>query len=92
VIADDEIQARIDALQNGIGCKGRRHKNHGDGCASLRRCVSDGIEDRHLIREALTAFAWRHACRDLRAVVEAELRVACAEAAGDTLDETRVQE
>ena len=85
--ADDQIEAGIDAFQNGVGGKRRRNEDGRSGGAGLLHGLGDGIEDRDFVFEELAALAGRDAGDDLRAVGEAQLGVAGAEAAGDALNE-----
>ena len=70
--------------------KGGRNKHGGGGRAGLFHGFGDGVEDGHFLAavlEELAALAGRDAGDDLRAVINGELRVPRAEAAGDALDE-----
>src|ERR1051326_337569 len=84
---DNQIQSSIDAFEDGVSRKRRRHKNSGSSCAGLLCRFGDSIKDWHFVFEKLAAFARRDASDDLGAVGEAELGVPRAKAAGDALDE-----
>ena len=86
---DDEIEAGVNAFEDGVGRKRRWHEDGGDGGAGGFHGVGDGVEDRHFVRavfEEEPALAGGDTGDDLRAVVEGELGVATAEIAGDALD------
>ena len=88
--AHGEIEAGVDALEDGVTREGWRHEDHGNGGARGRGGLMDGIEDRNLVTgvlEKLAALAGGDARDDLRAVVEGQLGVFAAEGAGDSLDE-----
>jgi hypothetical protein len=87
---DAEVQAGIDALEDGIAGERGRDEHGAGGGAGLFRGLGHSVEDGHLLSavlEALAALAGRDAGDDLRAVIDGELRVPRAEAAGDALDE-----
>src|SRR5690625_4908965 len=80
----DYPNAGISRLQNGIGRKRRRHKNHGGiGTGLLNRFIH-GVEDRQA-QVILTALAGRDATNHLRAVLDGLLGVKAALAAGNAL-------
>ena len=86
---DDEIEAGVNAFEDGVGRKRWWHEDGGDGGAGGFHGVGDGVEDRHFVRavfEEEPALAGGDTGDDLRAVVEGELGVATAEIAGDALD------
>ena len=90
VMAHDQFQSGIRAFENGVGGKRRRHKNRAGGRAGLFHGFGDGVENGNFLAavlEKLAALAGRDAGDDLRAVINRELRVFRAEAAGDALDE-----
>ena len=87
---DDEIKSGVRAFENRVGGEGRRNEHRARGRAGLFHGVGDGVENRHFLAavfKKLAAFAGRDAGDDLRAVINRELRVLRAEAAGDALDE-----
>jgi len=80
----------VRAFEDRIGGEGRWHEYGASGCAGLFHGIRDGVEDRHLLAavfKELAAFAGRDAGDDVRAVINRELRVLRAKAAGDALDE-----
>ena len=87
---DNEFESGVRAFENRIRSERRRHENRTRGRARLFHSIGDGVENRHFLAavlEELTALAGRDTGDDLRAVVNRELRVLGAEAAGDALDE-----
>ena len=86
---DDQIESGIHAFENRVGREGRRNENRGSRRAGLFHGFGDGVEDGNFsaVLKELPAFAGRDAGDDLRAVINRELRVPRAEAAGDALDE-----
>jgi hypothetical protein len=87
---DDEVEARVHALEDGVGGEGRRDEDGAGGRAGLLHGLSDGVEDGHLVAavlEELAALAGRDTGNELRAVVERKLGVAATEFTGDALDE-----
>jgi hypothetical protein len=88
--ADHQVEPGIGGLEDRIGGVGRRHEDRRDGRAGLAGGLGDGVEDRHLVvavDESLAAFAGGDAGHDPAAVIEAQLGMAGAEAAGDALDQ-----
>ena len=86
----DQLQPRVRAFKNRIGGERRRHEHRAGGRAGLFHGVGHGVKDRHVPAvglEELAALAGGDAGDDLRAVIERELGVPRAEAAGDALDE-----
>ena len=84
------LQPGVRAFQNGVRGKRRRHKNRGGRCARLFHRFGNCVENRNALSgvlKDLAAFAGRDAGDDLSAVVNRELRVFRAKAAGDALDE-----
>src|SRR5206468_3736081 len=87
---DDEVEAGIDALKDRIGREWGRDEHGTGGRAGLFDRLGYGVEDGHLfagVIEGLPALAGGDAGDDLGAVVDGELGVFGAEAAGDALDE-----
>ena len=85
-----ECQPGIRAFQDGVGGKGWRHKDGGSRRAGLFHRFSHGVEDGDFdaaMLKALTALAGGDAGDDLGAVIQRELRVPGAKAAGDALDQ-----
>ena len=86
---DCEIDFGVDAFENGIGGKRRRHKdggNRGTGCSGG---FGYGVEDGNLhvaVFEGLATFAGSDTGDDLGAVVDGEAGVFTAEGTGDALD------
>src|SRR4029079_532948 len=70
-----------------VGRKRWRNVNDSRVCSGLLDRLRDGIEDRNLILESLSALARRNACDDLGAVLHHLLGVKRPIAAGDALDE-----
>src|SRR5439155_12169521 len=85
--ADDQIQAGINTLEDGVSSEGRRDKNRGSGRAGLLDRLGDSVENRHYVLEPLAAFAWGNAGDYFGAVRETQLSVPGAEGAGDALDQ-----
>ena len=84
---DDEVEALVDAFEDGVSGKGRWNENDGDCGSGFFHGLIDGVKDRYDVGEKLTAFARSDAGHDLCAVIEAELCVTSAKAASDALDE-----
>src|SRR5690606_9086465 len=82
--ADDELEAGIGRLEDRVRGERRRHVDHARRRLGLARRLADRIEDRQAEMLAAAA-ARRDAGDDLRAVLEALLRVECALPAGDAL-------
>src|ERR1035437_194899 len=87
---DNEFESGVRAFENRIGGEGRRNENRARRRAGLFHRVGDGVENWNsfaAVLKELSAFARRDAGDDLRAVINGELRVLRAKAAGDALDE-----
>ena len=84
---DDQLEPGVNRLEDGVGGEGWRNKNRGGGRAGFFDGLGHAVEDRHLIFKYLSGFAGSDSGDDLRTILEAELGVAAAEAAGDALDE-----
>ena len=85
-----QFQPGIRAFENRVGGEGGRNKNGGGRRAGLFHRLGDRVENGNLLSAVLknlAALAGRDAGDDLRAVINRELRVPRAEAAGDALDE-----
>ena len=90
VMQTTSSKSGIHAFENGVRGKGRRNKNRGGRRAGLFHRFGHGVENGNFfaaVLEELPALAGRDAGDDLRAVINRELRVLRAEAAGDALDE-----
>src|SRR5690606_2547827 len=87
---DHEIEAGVDALENGITGEGRRHEHRRRLGAGLLHGFGDGVEYRHLLAavlKELAAFSGGDPGDDLRTVVDRQLRVPRAKGAGDALND-----
>jgi hypothetical protein len=87
---DDEFETGIHALENSVARKGRGNKHRAGSRAGLFHGISDGVEDGHFLAamfEELSALAGRNTGHNLRAVINGELSMPRAEAAGDALNE-----
>ena len=85
-----EFQPGVRAFENRVGGKGGRNKNGGGRRAGLFHRLGDRVENGDFfsaVLKDLAALAGGDAGDDLRAVINRELRVPRAEAAGDALDE-----
>src|ERR1017187_10122666 len=85
-----QFQPGIRAFQNRVGGKGCRNKNSGGRRAGLFHRLGGRVENGDFLSAVLkdlAALAGGDAGNDLRAVINRELRVPRAEAAGDALDE-----
>ena len=80
-------EAGVHAFQNRVSSEGRRNKNGGSRRAGFPDRFRDRIEDGNFLFERLPALARRNAGDNLCAVIEAQLCVPRAKAAGDALDE-----
>ena len=80
--ADDELDTGVRRFENGVRGERRRHENHADVGAGLCHGLAHGVEHRHA-EVLLAAATGRDAGNDLRAVVDALLRVKRALAAGE---------
>src|SRR5207248_9227010 len=69
--ADDEFHPGIDRFQNRIRSSGGGYKNHRYVATGLRTRLCHSVKDRHLTVKFLSAFAWRNAGDDIRAVFHA---------------------
>ena len=90
VMAHHQFQPGVRAFQNRVRGKSRRNKNRGGRRAGLFHRFGDRVENRNALAgmlKNLAALAGRDAGDDLRAVINRELRVFRAKAAGDALDE-----
>src|SRR5262249_35955767 len=84
-----ELHARVGRLEDRVRGEHPRHVDHRRvGLGRVDR-IGDGVEDRNLVVELLTAFARRHARHDLRAILDHLLRVERAVAARDALHDQR---
>ena len=87
VTIDDQLDAVLDRLEDGVAREARRHRDdRAVDRAVLRDDVAHAVVDRHAVDVAAGA-ARRHAADDLRAVVEALARQVHGLAAGDALDD-----
>jgi hypothetical protein len=80
--ADDERNARVLGLENGVGGKRRRNEDHGRVGAGLGHGVGHGVEDRPALVRG-SALAGSDAADDVGAVFGAALGVEGAFFAGD---------
>ena len=87
---DGEIEAGVDAFEDGVGGEGWRDKDGADRGAGFAGSFGDGVEDGDAmgaVFEDLATFSWGDAGDELSAVVEGEASVAGAEVTGDALNE-----
>ena len=84
---DDQLEPGIDCLEDGVGGERRRNKNRGGGGAGFAGGLGDAVEDRDGVLKFLAGFSGGDTGDNLGAVLDAELGVPTAEAAGDALDE-----
>ena len=84
--ADDEIEFRVDRLEDGVRSKARGDVDDGDGCAGRIDRILDGVEYGDAERR-LSRLAGGDAGDNLRAVFEHLLRVEHRRCAGDALDD-----
>ena len=84
--ADDDLDAGIGRLEDGVGGEGRRNEEDAGVGPRLLHRVLHRVEDR-LVEVGLTAFARGHAAHDVGAVLDHLAGVEGAFGAGEALDD-----
>jgi hypothetical protein len=84
--ADHRLHARVDGLEDRVGCEPRGDEDERRVRALLPDCVGDGVEDRNAF-DVLTGLARRDAGDDVRAVRPVAKTVEAALAPGQPLDD-----
>ena len=83
--ADNQVQLRIDRLENGIRGKGWRDEHGGNRSPGFAYGIADRVENRHVLVEAMSALARNHTAHNPGAVLQTQTRVQRAKVARDAL-------
>ena len=69
--ADDQIEAGVDAFEDGVRCERRRNENDRHRRTRVFHGLINGIKDWHIVSEELPALSGRNSGSDVGSVIEA---------------------